>query len=37
VAAADAAEDVRSDAERRTLEVRGREATIDVVVLRPAG
>jgi adenylate cyclase len=35
VAAADAAGDVASDAERRTLEVRGREATIDVVVLRP--
>ena len=28
---------VAPDAERRTLEVRGREATIDVVVLRPAG
>ena len=37
VAAAEAAGDVASDAERRTLEVRGREATIDVVVLRPAG
>jgi len=36
VAAADAAEDVRSDAEHRTLEVRGREATINVIVLRPA-
>ena len=35
VAAADAAGDVPPDAERRTLEVRGREATIDVVVLRP--
>ena len=37
VTAAEAAGDVASDAERRTLEVRGREATIDVVVLRPAG
>ena len=37
VAAAEAAEDLRPDAERRTLDVRGREATIDVVVLRPAG
>jgi adenylate cyclase len=37
VTAADAAGDVRSDVQRRTLEVRGREATIDVVVLRPAG
>jgi adenylate cyclase len=37
VAAADAAGDVPPDAEHRTLEVRGREATIDVVVLRPAG
>ena len=36
-AAADAAGNVASDAERRTLEVRGREAAIDVVVLRPAG
>jgi adenylate cyclase len=36
VAAADAAGGVASEAERRTLEVRGREATIDVVVLRPA-
>lgn len=36
VAAADAAGDLSTDAERRTLEVRGREATIDVVVLRPA-
>ena len=35
--AAEAAGDVAPDAERRTLEVRGREATIDVVVLRPAG
>ena len=37
VAAAQAAGDIASDADRRTLEVRGREATIDVVVLRPAG
>jgi adenylate cyclase len=37
VAAADAAGDIPSDAEHRTLEVRGREATIDVVVLRPVG
>ena len=36
VAAADAAGDLPTDAERRTLEVRGREATIDVIVLRPA-
>ena len=36
VAAAEAAGDVPPDAERRTLEVRGREATIDVIVLRPA-
>jgi adenylate cyclase len=35
-AAAEAAGDLPTDAERRTLEVRGREATIDVVVLRPA-
>ncbi len=35
VAAADAAGDHASNAERRTLEVRGREATIDVVVLHP--
>ena len=31
----DDAGDVPPDAERRTLDVRGREATIDVVVLRP--
>lgn len=37
IAAAEAAGDVPPDAERRTLEVRGREATIDVVVLRPGG
>jgi adenylate cyclase len=37
VAAAEAAKEVRSDAERRTLGVRGREATVDVVVLRPVG
>ena len=37
VAAAEAAGGLPSDAERRTLDVRGREATIDVVVLRPAG
>jgi adenylate cyclase len=37
VAAADAAGDIPTDAEHRTLEVRGREATIDVVVLRPTG
>ena len=36
VAAAEAGGSVPSDAERRTLEVRGREATVDVVVLRPA-
>jgi len=36
VAAADAAGDLLTEAERRTLEVRGREATIDVIVLRPA-
>jgi len=36
VAAAEAYGGVASGAERRTLEVRGREATIDVVVLRPA-
>ena len=37
VAAAKAAATCRSSAERRTLEVRGREATIDVMVLRPTG
>jgi hypothetical protein len=37
VAAAEASGGIASGAERRTLEVRGREATIDVVVLRPAG
>ena len=37
VAAADDAGDVPPDAERRTLDVRGREATIEVVVLRPTG
>ena len=37
VEAADAAGEPSTDAERRTLEVRGREATIDVIVLRPAG
>jgi adenylate cyclase len=36
VAAADAAGGLPPDSERRTLEVRGREATIDVIVLRPA-
>jgi adenylate cyclase len=36
VDAAEAAGTVASGAERRTLEVRGREATIDVVVLHPA-
>jgi len=35
VDAAEAAGTVPADAERRTLEVRGREATIDVLVLRP--
>ncbi len=35
VDAAEAAGTVASDAVRRTLEVRGREATIDVVVLHP--
>jgi adenylate cyclase len=37
VDAAEAAGTVPVDAERRTLEVRGREATIEVVVLRPTG
>jgi adenylate cyclase len=36
VAAAEAAGDTATEAERRTLEVRGREATIDVLVFRPA-
>ena len=35
VAAAEAAGTLEPDAERRTLEIRGREATLDVVVLRP--
>ena len=37
VDAAEAAGTVPAGAERRTLELRGREATIDVVVLRPSG
>ncbi len=37
VAAAEAAGALDPDAERRTLEIRGREATLDVVVLRPTG
>jgi adenylate cyclase len=37
VAAAEAAGDVPPGAERRTLDLRGREATVDVVVLRPTG
>jgi adenylate cyclase len=37
VPAAEAAGGVAPGAERRTLEVRGREATIDIVVLLPAG
>jgi adenylate cyclase len=37
VAAAEAAGALEPDAERRTLEIRGREATLEVVVLRPAG
>ena len=37
MAAAEDADDVPPDAERRTLDVRGREATIEVVVLRPTG
>jgi adenylate cyclase len=36
-AAAEAAGNVPPDAERRTLDVRGREATVDVIVLRPTG
>jgi hypothetical protein len=36
VAAVEAAGSVPSDAERRTPEARGREATVDLVVLRPA-
>ncbi len=37
VAAAEAAGRPTAGAERRTLEIRGREATLDVVVLRPTG
>jgi adenylate cyclase len=37
VAAAEAAGALEPGAERRTLEIRGREATIDVIVLRPTG
>jgi adenylate cyclase len=36
-AAADATGGLPPDADRRTLQIRGREATIDVVVLRPTG
>jgi adenylate cyclase len=37
VDAAEAAGTIAAGTERRTLEVRGREATIDVIVLRPTG
>jgi adenylate cyclase len=37
VAAAEAAGEIPPEAERRTLDVRGREASIDVFVLRPTG